>query len=758
VPIQVQILIINSATNLWILGLKTEWGGNGGTLVDTRNGGKTEICGFLSYNIISPDSLPMFIVNDSKFSAVGVENSYAPSISYKTFVRETINGVTKDLVATGLPPGCNVSGKILPYYVSNTVGTTVAVTGINVTPHTLELPVSRSYKLTGAVLPANATNKAVIWSSADTALAKVDIITGMVSAYAIGTVIIRGKSQDGNFVDSAVLRIIPNPFTGTVTTSSQVVNLTTIGTADWAHWPGYDHKNSGGSKISNFTLVGNGVASNYSGDARSISWSDGIPTLTGSGNTSGNFVSGIGNGFSITVPADTTSQTLMLYCGVYAGQGTLTAHLSDSSSPDYKDESISGFGIAVDANYAINFKAGSPNQTLTITWKLNSFGGNVTLHGAALVSAIPVTGISVTPSSANIFAGATTTLNAIVSPATAANKGITWSSSNTSVATVNAAGVVTGVLVGSSVITATAQGGNFTASAAVTISPNPLNGSVNTSSSAVDLTATGTSDWAHWPGYDHKSNLSSRISNFSVIGNGTIASYPNDARAMSWTNGTPTLTASGNTNGNFIPGVGNGFSITIPADTNSQTFILYGTVYAGQGRLTAHLSDNSSPDYTDESVLGFGISVNADYTINFKAASPNQILTVTWTLKNGGGNIALSGAALKASVNEPALRYAGNNLVEATKLLPVAEKSMRIKVTPNPASNFIQVAITAPGKNNKAQVTLCDVTGKIIYSSNIASFTNECVHKINCSSMAKGMYLLKVNGIKSIEPVKVIVQ
>jgi uncharacterized protein YjdB len=751
--------IINSATNLWILGLKTEWGQGGGIIADTRNGGKTEICGFFSHNVISPDTLPMFVVNESKFSAVGLENSYDPSVSYKTFVRETISGVTKNLASAGLPVNCSFAGKILPYYVSNTVGTTVAATGINVTPDTLTLPVSRTYKLTGTILPANATNRAVIWSSADTALAKVDIITGTVSAYKVGVVIIRGKSQDGNFKDSALLRIIPNPFTGTVTTSSEAVNLTSVGTADWAHWPGYDHKISGGSKISNFSLIGTGTIGSYPNDARAISWTDGIPTLTGSGNTSGNFVSGSGNGFSITVPADTTSQTLLLYCGVYAGQGTLTAHLSDSSSPDFIDESITGVGVAVDANYNIIFRAGSPNQTLTLTWVLKNGGGNVTFHGAALVSAIPVAGISVSPSSANILAGATATLSAVVLPATATNKGVSWSSSNTSVVTVNAAGVVTGVSAGSSVITATAQGGNFTATAAITVSPNPLNGSVNTSSSAVDLTSIGTADWAHWPGYDHKSSGGSKISNFTVVGTGTPSNYSGDARSISWSDGIPTLSSIGNNSGIYFSGVGNGYSITIPADTTSKTLVLYCGVYAGQGKLTAHLSDSSSPDYTDESIVGNGVAIDANYIINFKAASANQTLTVNWVLKDGGGNVTLHGAALKGSNNQPAFRSVNNNnFITESKLSPVAERNVSVKVTPNPASNFIQVAITAPGKNNKAQVTLCDVTGKIIYSSNIASFTNECVHKINCSSMAKGMYLLKVNGIKSIEPVKVIVQ
>ena len=37
------------------------------------------------------------------------------------------------------------------------------------------------------------------------------------------------------------------------------VNLTSIGTADWAEWPNYVHKASGGGQISNYGLIGSGA-------------------------------------------------------------------------------------------------------------------------------------------------------------------------------------------------------------------------------------------------------------------------------------------------------------------------------------------------------------------------------------------------------------------------------------------------------------------------------------------------------------------
>lgn len=79
-----------------------------------------------------------------------------------------------------------------------------------------------------------------------------------------------------------------------------------------------------------------------------------------------------------------------------------------------------------------------------------------------------VTGVSVSPTTASIEAGDTVTLTPTVSPSNAANKNVTWSSNNTSVATVSN-GVVTGVSAGTAVITVTTVDGGYTATCTVTV-------------------------------------------------------------------------------------------------------------------------------------------------------------------------------------------------------------------------------------------------------------------------------------------------
>lgn len=67
---------------------------------------------------------------------------------------------------------------------------------------------------------------------------------------------------------------------------------------------------------------------------------------------------------------------------------------------------------------------------------------------------VPVTSVSVTPTTASIAVAATRQLTASALPS-GASQSVTWSSSAPSIATVNSSGLVTGVAAGSAVITAT---------------------------------------------------------------------------------------------------------------------------------------------------------------------------------------------------------------------------------------------------------------------------------------------------------------
>ena len=80
-----------------------------------------------------------------------------------------------------------------------------------------------------------------------------------------------------------------------------------------------------------------------------------------------------------------------------------------------------------------------------------------------------VTGITMTPSTASIAVGATRQLSSIIAPTNATNKAVSYSSSDSSVATVDANGLVTAVSDGTATITVTSDDGSFTATTVITV-------------------------------------------------------------------------------------------------------------------------------------------------------------------------------------------------------------------------------------------------------------------------------------------------
>ena len=83
---------------------------------------------------------------------------------------------------------------------------------------------------------------------------------------------------------------------------------------------------------------------------------------------------------------------------------------------------------------------------------------------------VSVSGVALDKASISIKVGDTETLTATVSPKNAANKKVTWKSSDSAIATVDANGKVTGVKAGEATITVTTDDGGKTATCKVTVS------------------------------------------------------------------------------------------------------------------------------------------------------------------------------------------------------------------------------------------------------------------------------------------------
>lgn len=101
---------------------------------------------------------------------------------------------------------------------------------------------------------------------------------------------------------------------------------------------------------------------------------------------------------------------------------------------------------------------------VTLNWTVSKRAPSITR-----VPFVPVSSVSVTPSTASIAVAATRQLAASALPSGAAQN-VTWSSSAPSIATVNSSGLVTGVATGSAVITAASVSDpSKTATSAITV-------------------------------------------------------------------------------------------------------------------------------------------------------------------------------------------------------------------------------------------------------------------------------------------------
>ena len=98
---------------------------------------------------------------------------------------------------------------------------------------------------------------------------------------------------------------------------------------------------------------------------------------------------------------------------------------------------------------------------------------------------VSVDGISLDNTSVSVAIGSTTVVSATISPSNATNKNITWSSENTSIATVKS-GTITGVSAGITTIKAVTEDGGFEASCSVSVYSVPVTGvSINHASISI---------------------------------------------------------------------------------------------------------------------------------------------------------------------------------------------------------------------------------------------------------------------------------
>ncbi|QSW91565.1 Ig-like domain-containing protein [Flavobacterium endoglycinae] len=120
------------------------------------------------------------------------------------------------------------------------------------------------------------------------------------------------------------------------------------------------------------------------------------------------------------------------------------------------------------------------NQTADLSRNKTGWYMNNVWYDSNPGTGVAVTTVSLSPTTASLNVGGTQQLTPTVLPSNATNKSVTYSSNNTSVATVNTSGLITAVANGTATITVTTVDGSKTSTCTVTVSTAPSGGSYYT--------------------------------------------------------------------------------------------------------------------------------------------------------------------------------------------------------------------------------------------------------------------------------------
>jgi len=313
------------------------------------------------------------------------------------------------------------------------------VTGVslNLTSAIL-LKAGDTQQLTATIYPNNAADKSVTWSTSDANIATVDV-NGLVTVVEKGIVAITVTTVDGSFhasctISQNVIQIEAEGFNG-----SAAVGIRDEDGGKTVGW-----FNSGATLSFNNVNV---VAGIYNVLFRADSW---------------------GGGSQLTLKSAEGSK---IYCSVDVPNGYNTVTATNVTFSDGK----------------VNLMLVGGGTQQAVNW--------IDLQLVSTDIPVPVTEVSISPVTASINVGFTQQLTAALSPANATNKNITWSSSNTNVATVDAlTGLVTAVAGGSAIITVMTSDGDKTATCEVTVISNNIRIEAESFDSQVGGTGNRTED------------------------------------------------------------------------------------------------------------------------------------------------------------------------------------------------------------------------------------------------------------------------
>ncbi|MBR4504751.1 MAG: Ig-like domain-containing protein [Candidatus Methanomethylophilaceae archaeon] len=334
----------------------------------------------------------------------------------------------------------------------------VHVTGVTLNKTSAELLTGESLELIATVMPADATDKSVVWSSSSLKIASVS--GGKVAGISPGTATITVRTSDGGYTATCKVTVTAKivPVTG-ITLNKDALSIvqgesaTVIATLS---------PSNATNKTVIWSTSDSSVATVSSGRISGISPGTAIITaVTSDGGFEAECKVTVDDGevhvesVSIDKSAGTIKigETLALRAIITPSDATNRTVFWSSSAPSVA--SVSG-GVVTGLSEGV--------AIITVTAQ----DGGATDSCQISVQRVPVTAISISEEEASVAIGYECSLGVDIIPSDASDKRIEWSTSDPSVATVSN-GVVKAVSPGTAIITATSVDGGFSDQCVVTV-------------------------------------------------------------------------------------------------------------------------------------------------------------------------------------------------------------------------------------------------------------------------------------------------
>ncbi|HYR97599.1 MAG TPA: Ig-like domain-containing protein, partial [Gemmatimonadales bacterium] len=383
-----------------------------------------------------------------------------------------------------------------------------------------------------------------------------------------------------------------------------------------------------------------------------------------------------------TVTVRTNQMVAFMAVGLTAAGDTVPLSVSWSvTSGSVIDTSSSG------GRHYGHYKAGTDTGKVKVIARGNPGGSTDT--AVVTVTPVPVSAVTIAPTSASVLLGQTAQLAATTVDSAGnvlTGRTVTWTSNNSSVATVNGSGLVGVSAAGSATITATSEGHSGTAS--ISVSNVPV-ASVTVSPATASLTVGGTQQLIATPKDANGNALTGRAVTWTSSNSG-VASVSGSGLVGASTAGAATVTAtSEGQSGTGSISVSNPAvaSVTVSPATASLTV-------GGTQQLTATAKDASGNPLTGR--------------------------TITWTSSNSGvATVSGSGLVSASSTGSTVITATSEGQSGTATVTVTAAPAPVATVTLSPAS-----ATVAVGASQQFTATLRDASGNVLTGRTITWTSN----------------------------------